>query len=494
MTTPSSPPVRVRFAPSPTGFFHVGGARTALYNWLFARRHGGVFVLRIEDTDAERSAAEMTDAILRDMQWLGLDWDEGPYHQSQRRARHEEAVQKLLGGGHAYPCFCPKEWLDGQKEEAQKAGRAYRYDKRCRGLSAAQREEKISRKIPFTVRVKTPEGEDIHIRDMVLGDITIAAAECDDFIIARSDGSPIYNLAVVVDDIDMRISHVIRGNEHLSNTPKQILLYRALGHPLPVFAHLPLILGKDKKKLSKRHGATSVGEFRRMGYLPEAMMNYLALLGWSPGDDREFLRKAELIEAFSAERINQSGAIFDEDKFLWLNGQYISAYSARELWGPLRDALQEAGLWSVDFDGERRAWLEARIDLLKSRARTVVEFVKNLRPFLSDDFPYDEEAVKKRLKTVRPEQVRALAAAFSEASPFEEKTLEEALRVAAEKLGVKGGDLIHPMRIALTGQMVGPSAFAVVEAVGREKTLERLERMAKFLERGKGETPGEKGT
>jgi glutamyl-tRNA synthetase len=479
----SEPAVRVRFAPSPTGSFHVGGARTALYNWLWARRHGGVFVLRIEDTDAERSAPEMMEAVLRDMRWLGLDWDEGPHFQSKRGALHRDAVKRLLQSGRAYPCFCPKEWLDSLKEKALSEDRAYRYDKRCRSLSEEKRREKIGTKVPWTVRFRTPEGEKISFRDIVYGDISVASDECDDFIVARSDETPVYNLSAVVDDAEMRITHVIRGNEHIANTPKQILLYRALGAPPPQFAHLPLILGKDKKKLSKRHGAASVGEFRDMGHLPEALVNYLALLGWSPGDDREFLRRGELIKEFSLERVGQAGAIFDDEKLFWLNGQYISNYEAGELWHPLREELVERGLWQPEFDGEGHAWLEARIDLLKSRARTIVEFAKNLRPYVSDDFPYDEEAVGKRLKKARPEHMIALRKALSQAQPFEHDTLEAALRSTAEQLDLKAGDLIHPTRIALTGQSVGPSVFSVVEAVGREKTVERLKRMEEFLEK-----------
>jgi glutamyl-tRNA synthetase len=474
----SEPAVRVRFAPSPTGSFHVGGARTALYNWLWARKHGGELILRIEDTDAERSTPEMMEAVLRDMRWLGLDWDEGPHFQSKRGALHRDAVKRLLHSGLAYPCFCPKEWLDSLKEKALGENLAYRYDKRCRSLSEEKRREKIGAKVPWTVRFQTPEGEKISFRDVVYGDISVVSDECDDFIIARSDETPVYNLSAVVDDIGMHI-----GNEHIANTPKQILLYRALGAPPPQFAHLPLILGKDKKKLSKRHGAASVGEFRGMGYLPEAIVNYLALLGWSPGDDREFLRRGELIKEFSLERVGQAGAIFDEDKLFWLNGQYISNCGAGELWHPLREELIGRGLWQPEFDGEKRAWLEARIDLLKSRARTVVEFAANLQPYVSDDFPYDEEAVEKRLKKARPEHIQALRKAFSQAQPFEHDAVEAALRSTAEQLGLKAGDLIHPARIALTGQSVGPSVFSVVEAVGREKSVERLKRMEEFLEK-----------
>ncbi len=467
--------VRVRFAPSPTGQFHVGSARTALYNWLFAKRMKGTFILRIEDTDRARSTDEMTQAILKDMEWLGLNWDEGPYFQSQRSEIYEQNARKLLESGWAYRCFCTKEELDARKQEQMKKGGDWRYDKTCRNGK-----EQSGR--PCCIRFKVPENEKVSFSDIIYGDIEVGTSEIEDFVILRSDGSPTYQFTVASDDIEMNISHIIRGNDHISNTPKQLLIYRALGKEPPRFAHLPLILGRDKSKLSKRHGATSTGEFRNEGILSEALVNYLALLGWSPGDDREFLRREELTELFSLERVNASSAVFDIEKLTWLNGQYIIAGTAEDLFDEVKEGLIANGLWRVSFDSSEKQWLTARIEMMRTRARTTVELAESLRPYLSDDIEYDEKDVRKRLKDEDTADIIAnLSDTLAGLDDFTEKSLEEAVRCLAEKLGVGAGKLIHPLRVGLTGKMAGPGAFILVEMIGREKTVERLGKLVRYL-------------
>ncbi|HXI20642.1 MAG TPA: glutamate--tRNA ligase, partial [Gemmatimonadales bacterium] len=338
---------RVRFAPSPTGYLHVGGARTALFNWLYARHTGGTFVLRIEDTDRERSTPEHTRVILTGLEWLGVTWDEGPYFQGEYLERHRADADRLLEAGAAYRCFCTREELDQQRHQAERAGQGFRYDGRCGRLTGPEISERMGRGLPFSVRLRMPPDE-IAWDDAVHGRITFQGHDLDDFIILRSDRTPIYNLAVVSDDVAMRITHVIRGDDHISNTPKQIALYRALGQPTPVFAHVPMILGSDGKKLSKRHGATAVGDYRAQGILPLAMRNFLALLGWSPGGDREILPEREMIDLFGLEGIQRKAAVFDVAKLEWMNGQYLSALPASELAPAVRRHLEEMG---VDLGG-----------------------------------------------------------------------------------------------------------------------------------------------
>ena len=342
--------VRVRFAPSPTGFLHVGGARTAIFNWLFARNRGGVFVLRIEDTDLARSSGPMTRAILDGMAWLGLSADEGPFYQAAERERHEADAARLVGAGHAYRCFCSPESI----KEARQASVEYMYPRTCRGIDPGESQRRADSGEPFAVRFAVPRDGQTMWCDEVHGETTFANDLIEDFVILRSDGSPTYMLSVVSDDLAMRISHVIRGDDHLSNTPKQILLYRALGSKPPVFAHLPLIFGDDKKRLSKRHGALSVLEYRDQGYLPEAMLNFLALLGWSPGDDRQVLDRATLIREFDLGGVGRSGAVFDLKKLDWLNGEILGAMSPESLEPLVRPEMEAAGLWDEAFAGARR--------------------------------------------------------------------------------------------------------------------------------------------
>ena len=464
-------PVRVRFAPSPTGFLHVGGARTALFNWLFARRHKGTFILRIEDTDRERSDAAMTDAILEGLSWLGLDWDEGPVHQADGFAQHQQDAWALLERGAAYRCFCTPAELEAKRAAA---GETYRYDGTCRKLSRKESDARAHAGKPFTLRFAVPDGVTAW-DDAVHERLEIPNAGIDDFIILRTDGTPIYNMAVVSDDVAMRITHVIRGDDHISNTPRQILIYQALEKPLPVFAHVPMILGSDGKRLSKRHGATAVGEYEKLGILPAALRNFLALLGWSPGGNRELMALEEMIQSFSLEAINKKSAIFDLEKLSWMNSRYINALSAAQLQPLVLDELsrQDAGTAKTLQGSEQ---LARAIDLVKPRARTIGELATQVQPFVTDNLTYDQDAVKKhwtdsavasRLSTLRVE--------LASVSDWRPDLLEAALRDAATQSGVAAGKLIHPLRVALTGSAVSPGIFEVLAVLGREVSLQRID-------------------
>lgn len=469
--------IRVRFAPSPTGYLHVGGARTALFNWLLARRHNGVFVLRIEDTDRERSSELMTRAILEGMEWLGLDWDEGPFHQADGLERHRADALRLLETGQAYRCFCTPEELQAKRERAQGQQQAFRYDRTCLlQVSPEEAEARAAAGQPFTVRFRVPEGKTAW-DDAVHGRIEFDNADIEDFIILRSDGTPIYNMAVVSDDIEMRITHVIRGDDHISNTPRQIMVYQALGAELPTFAHVPMILGPDGKRLSKRHGATAIGEYREQGILPEAMVNFLALIGWSPGTDEELFTIEELIERFSLDGINKKSGVFDPKKLEWMNGQHISRTPASELEPELTRRLVSAGIASSDTLNERRDWYLALIDLLKTRARNLDELARQARAYLVDEVTYDEAAVRKHWKdpALVREYLAALRQRYAVVDPWDEQTLEDELRALADELGIGAGKLIHPLRVALTGLAVSPGIFEVLVAMGPELALRRIE-------------------
>lgn len=467
--------IRVRFAPSPTGYLHVGGARTALFNWLFAQHHQGKFILRIEDTDVERSSAEMVEGILQGMRWLGLEWDEGPFFQSQRLDQYRGVATKLQESVQAYPCFCSVESLVAKREAAAKAKLPWKYDGTCRRLTVAEIQERERSGQTKVLRFKVPSEGKIEFVDHVFGRIEHDLAAIEDFVLLRSDGMPTYHLGVVVDDIDMQISHVIRGADHISNTPKQLLLYQALGVEVPQFAHVPLILGPDKSRLSKRHGATSVTAYRDQGFLPEAFRNFLALLGWSPGDDSEKMSTAELIRRFSLQGINKSDAVFNLEKLGWLNSQYLSSTSAEELLPLVRREVEAAGLWDAAYEGERRVWFLGLIDLLKTRARLLPDFVSNGRAFLSDEYEIDRAAREKFLKepalaVLLPE----LGLRLEALQEFTLETTETALRAFAEERQVKPGLLINASRVLLTGKAVAPGIFEVMVALGKMRTAERL--------------------
>jgi glutamyl-tRNA synthetase len=465
----------------------VGGARTALFNWLFARRHGGTFILRIEDTDAERSSAEMVTGILDGMKWLGLDWDEGPgidgphapYFQSQRYDRHRSAAAALIADGRAYYCYCSAERLRQQRERAESRGEAWQYDRHCLHLAPEQIAELEAAKTPRAIRFKVPAGTTA-FDDVVHGRIEFDGDHIEDFVIVRSDGHPIYHLSVVVDDIDMGITHIVRGDDHISNTPKHVLLFNALGAPLPVFAHVPLILGADKKRLSKRHGATSVMEYARQGYLSEALVNFLALLGWSPGDDREILSRGELIDSFTLEGITGSNAVFDVAKLDWMNGQYIARMALEQLTNRVLPLFVREGLWPAGAPAD--GWLLRLIELLRPRAKRLTDFVEQARPFLLETVEYEPHAINTHLKVPRlSEHVTALVRALRDVVPFDEPHVETAVRQTAEQQDIKAAPLIHATRLAVTGRTASPGLFEVLVLLGRERTVARLEQLAAFL-------------
>ncbi len=461
-------PVKVRFAPSPTGHLHIGGARTALFNWLFARRHKGTFVLRIEDTDTNRSTEEYIEAIIKGMEWLGLQWDEGPFRQTARFDIYRNYVDKLLKEGKAYHCYCTPEELEQRRQEALAQGRTPKYDNRCRYLK-----EPVPGRTAAVRFMMPQEGRTI-VNDLIKGTIEFENNILEDMVILRSDGTPTYNFVVVVDDIDMQITHVIRGDDHVNNTPKQIHIYKAFGWEVPEFAHLPMILGADKARLSKRHGATSVMAYQDMGYLPGALVNYLVRLGWAYGDQEVFSRE-ELVNYFSLANVGKSAAVFNPEKLLWLNGQYIN--------GSEPDALAEAVMPFLIRDGSispneqiDRQWLLKAIISLKERSRTLVELAHSLRYYILDYVEIDPKAGNKFLKPEHKRYLSELKALLSDISDFNAGEIEKTFILLAERHKLKLGDIAQPARVAITGTTASPGIFEVIEIVGKEKVLKRLEK------------------
>ena len=477
------PTPRLRFAPSPTGYLHVGGARTALFNWLYARKHGGQFLLRIEDTDKARSTEESTRAIFEGLQWLGLSWDEDVVHQGDNLERHRRDVGRLLSANAAYRCFCTPEELEERRRDAEARKESFTYDRRCDRLPADEVARRVAAAVPFAVRFRVPDG-DTSWDDLVHGTITFPNKDIDDFVILRSDGTPIYNMAVVSDDIAMGITLVMRGDDHISNTPKQILLYRALGAPLPQFAHVPMIHGLDGKKLSKRHGATAVGDYRHQGILPSAMVNFLALLGWSPGGDREVMTLDEMVDLFSTDGLQKKAAIFDPKKLEWMNGQHLSRTPAAELEPLVTPLLVEAGLASADDLAARQEWYFALIDLLKVRARTVDDIVRQAPPYFPTDIAYEEQAARQHWKDPVGSAgvLRATRDRLATVDPWVPEVMEEALRKLAEERGVGAGKIFQPLRVALTGMSVSPGIFEVLGAMGRTLALRRVDTALRWLD------------
>lgn len=478
---PMSPQVRVRFAPSPTGYLHVGGARTALFNWLFARHHRGKFILRIEDTDFVRSSEEMVEGILQGMRWLGLTWDEGPYFQSQRLDRYREFAARLVELGSAYRCFCGAEEGSVRKGNYQEKDQPQARNHSCAALTREESERRAAAGDPCAIRFRIPKDK-TSFSDHVFGEIEVENAILEDFVLLRSDGIPTYHLGVVVDDLDMGITHVIRGADHISNTPKQILIYRAAGKPLPEFAHLPLILGPDKQRLSKRHGATSVMAYAEMGYLPDAFFNFLALLGWSPGDDREILSRGELTELFSLEGVGKANAVFGLEKLDWFNNQYIRSASIENLRDMVKNELRSSRILDEETSALPTDSLDAALELLRNRAKKLSDFSGAFRAFFTDDYSYDKAAADKFLADPKlKDLIPALLAQYSADDAFTLQSTEEVLRRFAEKEGVKAGLLINALRVGLIGQGVAPGLFEVMQALGRRRTIARLERLNKYL-------------
>ncbi len=487
MTLDKTETTRVRFAPSPTGYLHLGGARTALYNWLWAKKTGGVFILRIEDTDAERSTAESTEGILHGLRWLGLEWDEGPFYQTANLPKHIEAATKLLESGHAYRCYCTREELDAQRKAAEAQKRAFIYDGRCRKLTEEESPAKLESGIPYVVRFRTPQTSAVAFDDLVYGRIEKQGHDIEDFVIVRSDGRPLYILSNAVDDAHDRITHVIRGADGIANTPKQVLIYNALGITPPTFAHMPLTLDNKKAKLSKRsHGeVVTVAYYEKRGFIPWALCNFMALLGWSSADGREFFTREELIEAFDLTRINRANSIFNyvpgdtknwtDPKAIHFNSTYLRTIPPAELEPYVREELQSAGLWRESFEGEEKEWFLKTINLIRTRYLTLTDFSERGRCYFSDEFSFDQKAVAKNLKdsnlrTYLPELSDRL-----EALPdFTAYEIEEVFRTYSEEKGIKAGIIINGSRTAVSGTSVGPGLFEMLEVLGKDRVVKRL--------------------
>ncbi len=475
---------RLRFAPSPTGYLHVGGARTALFNWLYVRRYGGQFLLRIEDTDRARSTEESTRAIFEGLEWLGLTWDEEVTYQGANIARHQADARKLLASGHAYRDFTTAAEIDRLRSEAESRGETFRFDRKTAELPDDEIAARVARGDPFAIRFRVPDGT-TSWDDLVHGTIEFPNKDVDDFVILRSDGSPVYNFAVVSDDVAARITLVMRGDDHISNTPKQIMLYEAMGVALPQFAHLPMIHGMDGRKLSKRHGATAVGDYQHEGILPSAMNNFLALLGWSPGGDREVMTMQEMVELFSTEGLLRKAAIFDPKKLEWMNGQHLSRATAADLEPIVNPMIVQAGFTTAGDLEARRDWWLKLLDLLRVRARTTHDIVRQAATYFSDSVEYDADAVAKHWKEreAASETLRAVRDRLSQ-TEWDAGTMEEALRQLAEERGLSSGKVFQPLRVALVGQLASPGIFDVLVALGRERSLARLDRAVSVLGAG----------
>ncbi len=488
--------IRVRFAPSPTGYLHVGGARTALFNFLFARHHGGAFLLRIEDTDRKRFQQEALDEIFASLRWLGLNWDEGPeaggragpYFQSQRTDLYRRQADELLARGGAYRCFCSEERLAALRQEQERQGLAggAGYDRRCRSLAPSEVEARLAAGTAHVVRLKVPDDRPVVFHDLIRGRIETASGVLDDQVLLKSDGFPTYHLANVVDDHLMEISHVMRGDEWISSTPRHVLLYEAFGWTPPLFAHLPVILAPGGGKLSKRKGAASVLDFQRNGFTPEALVNFLALLGWNPGGDRELMAMDEMIAGFSLERVTPKAAVFDEAKLEWMNGHYLHQRPAAELLPEVERRWRASGL----VGAERPAgdpYLLRVVELMKDRARRVVEIADQAAYFFSDPGLYEEGAARKHFKPEARAVLAALASGLAAVEPFSAPALEEMYRRQAEAMGLSAGKLIHPTRLAVSGVSGGPGLFELLETLGRETVLRRLQAAQAWLERQPGQ-------
>jgi len=458
-----------RFPPSPTGYLHVGNARTAVFNWLYARRMKGKFVLRIEDTDTERSTQEAIDAIFDALEWLGIDWDEGPYYQTKRLDIYNGYLERLIDSGQAYYCTCSPEDIEAMRQKAMATGGKPRYDGTCR-------DKGLSKTPSAVIRFKAPSSGTTVVEDVIKGNIVFQNDELDDFILCRSDGIPTYNFAVVIDDITMQVNTVIRGDDHVMNTPKQIRIYAALDCPLPVFGHVPMVLGTDKSRFSKRHGAVSVSAYRDMGFLPDAMLNYLVRLGWSHGD-QEFFTRRELIDVFDLEHIGRSAGVFDPEKLLALNADHIRATPAEKLVEPLKPFLRKRGIAAEDS-----GLLIKVIETLHARSKTLEEMAEISLFYFTDDIDYEEKAAKKFLKPAVLEALKLLAGQLEKLEDFSEKKLENAFKSVMDQTGLKLGKIAQPVRVALTGKTASPGIFEVTAILGKEKVISRLNKAIRFIE------------
>ena len=475
--------VRVRFAPSPTGPLHIGGARSALFNWLYARHHGGQFIVRVEDTDLERSSRESEENILNALRWLGIDWDEGiavggpnaPYRQTERLEMYRQLAKELQKQGHAYECYCSEEELAAEREALMAKGDLPRYLGRCRNLCAEGKAKYEAAGRKPVIRFKVPENQIITINDHVRGQVEFESNGIGDFVIMKSDNIPTYNFAVVVDDHDMAITHVVRAEEHLSNTPRQILIYDALGWTKPEFAHISLILGKDRSKMSKRHGATSIEQYEKLGYLPEALVNFLALLGWSPSGEEEILSLEEITQQFSLDRVAKNPAVFDIDKLNWLNGQYIRNYSVAKLTQLAIPYLQEAGYLPGEITAEKLAWLEQVVAIARNYISYMQEIPQHVDIFFQDQVQVEEEDAKDvQTWEQMPLVMQTAAALFTEAEELTEESVKAIIKAIGKQSGLKGKFIFQPLRVAITGRTHGPELHQIIPVIGKERTIARL--------------------
>lgn len=481
--------VRVRFAPSPTGYLHIGGARTALFNWLFARKMGGKLILRIEDTDTERLKEDSVSQILTSLKWLGLNWDEGPeaggecgpYYQSERRELYSKYAQQLLDEGKAYYCFCTPADLEAEREKQRAAKQPFRYARTCRDLDPEVAKARAAAGEPYSVRIKIPTEGSITVHDLIHGDVTFNMDQFDDFVIVKSNGMPTYNFAVVVDDHLMGMTHVLRAEEHLSNTPKQLLIYEALGFEPPKFGHMPMILAPDRSKLSKRHGATSVEEFRAQGYLPEAIINYLTLLGWGPGDEREIFTLEETVKLFELEQMSKKAAVYDTKKLTWMNGQYLSELPLEKILPEAETFFIKDGLVTKEWLAENKEYFAKLVDTVRVRVKTLQEVADASAYFFKDVEAYDEKGVAKHFKPEAAELLEKCIAALEADEVFDLTSTEAIYNKIAADNGLALGKVIHPTRLALTGRTVSPGMFDVMVLLGKEKTLARMCKAVEYI-------------
>lgn len=493
-------PVRVRFAPSPTGYLHVGGARSALFNYLFARHHGGTFILRIEDTDRSRFVADALKEIYESLRWLGLQWDEGPeapgeygpYIQSQRLDIYRKHAQILLDSGHAYRCFCTPERLSQLRAEQEKTKQNAGYDRKCRNLSPEEEKKLLDAGTPYVIRFKIPSGRTVAFEDGIRGKIEYSSDVLDDLVLIKSDGFPTYHMANVVDDHLMAISHVLRGDEWIASTPRHVLLYEAFGWEAPVFAHLPVILSPDGGKLSKRKGAASVMDYKNAGYLPEALFNFLAFLGWAPGDDREKMSREELIKAFSLEQVSPKASVLDEKKLEWMNGLYMAERDSRSLAEEVLPVWKERGYVSSEKTSDD-PWLLQIIDLLKGRSKRVTELIDNSSYFFKDPESYEEKAARKTFTPDSLQNLNKIKSALSVQDDFSHEKLEALYRDLAAKSGISSGKLIHSTRLAVSGISFGPGLFELMQTLGKETVLRRIERAIEFISKSTAQVEKENG-
>ena len=484
--------IRVRFAPSPTGYLHIGGARTALFNYYFAKRYNGKFILRIEDTDRERLKEGSVSQILSSMKWLGMDWDEGPekdggygpYYQSERTDLYRKEVKRLLDEGKAYYCFCTEEDIEKEREEQRRLKVSFRYSGKCAELSKEQIEKNLKEGKPYVIRIKIPREGTTEVDDLIRGRVSFDNSQLDDYIILKSNNMPTYNFACVVDDYAMKITHVIRAEEHLSNTPKQVLIYRALGYDIPQFAHLSMILAPDRSKLSKRHGATSVEEFRDGGYLRETLVNYLTLLGWSPGEEREIFDISDTIEKFSLENVSKTAAIYDIDKLTWMNGVYLRESNLDYVIKEVIPFFIDKGLIKKEEVEEKYEYIKRVVDAVREKVKLLPEIAEASEYFFRDIEGYDSKGVTKRFKKEGVvELLEKGKEALAKSPSFDVETVEKSYRDLIDELGIKGGDIIHPTRLAISGRTVGPGLFDIISILGKDLCIERINKAIDYIKK-----------